>query len=207
MQASATMTMGGSGSALFAALQDCESGAWAHSPIYRWMVDNYAVMARAITGKNVRWEKLSAAAVSDGLTTRDGRDPSGETLRRTWYRVRKAIAALQEKREQAEAAAEARRAARAAERAQEAAEDARRRKAFEEATRAAEWQRERSARIARESAEIQAAARKREAARLAEPAPVSAEVVRPDGLIDVGNGLVRLDLPYPAFLTRRYGAV
>lgn len=152
MQASATMKMGGTTGALFAALQDCERGAWAHSPLYRWMVDNYAAMAQAITGKKVRWDRLSAAAIADGLTTRDGREPSGQTLRKTWYRVRKAIAALQEEREKAEAEAEARRAARAVRRAQEAADDAAKRASYEQglkemATRHYEELRARSASV------------------------------------------------------------
>ncbi|MBF0852236.1 MAG: hypothetical protein ABF932_14280 [Gluconobacter potus] len=103
------------GGSMFAALQGSERGAWAHSPLFRWMAENFEAMSRAVMGKKVRWQKLCEAAAADGLTNRNGQLPKPETLRTTWYRVRKTMRAMQEVQEKAEAEAAAKKASRLSE--------------------------------------------------------------------------------------------
>ncbi|MFW7270226.1 hypothetical protein ACMAUO_20105 [Gluconacetobacter sp. Hr-1-5] len=195
--------LGGESGALFAALKDCERGAWAHSSLYRWMVDNHEAMSRAITGKKVRWEKLSEAAISDGLTTRDGQKPKGETLRKTWYRVRKAVATLREreakKREESEAREASMKEERRAERVRQA-ESARTLAArIDGAERAATWRREKAASDAPYLREATAHLRARQIANGllpgSESVPVEATAAVVPEREEGEPGLVTLDLP------------
>ncbi len=103
------------GVSMFAALQGSERGTWAHSPLFLWMAENFEAMSNAVVGKKVRWQKLCEAAAADGLTNRNGEVPKPETLRTTWYRVRKTIRAMQEVQEKAEAEAAAKKASRLSE--------------------------------------------------------------------------------------------
>ncbi|KXV02872.1 hypothetical protein AD929_01605 [Gluconobacter potus] len=113
------MTVGGTDGAMFTALLGCQRGTWAHSPLFQWMTNNYEAMSQAITGKKVRWQKMSEAAESAGLTNVNGEPPKPATVRSTWYRVRKAVSAMQRQKEEARnTALAARAAARAASQAQ-----------------------------------------------------------------------------------------
>lgn len=116
---SAAMAVGGTDGAMFTALLGCQRGTWAHSPLFQWMTNNYEAMTQAITGKKVRWQKMSEAAESAGLTNVNGEPPKPATVRSTWYRVRKAVGAMQRQKEEARnTALAARAAARAASQAQ-----------------------------------------------------------------------------------------
>jgi len=198
------MTMGEESGALFAALRDCERGAWVHSPIYCWMVDNYAAMARAVTGKKVRWEKLSAAAACDGLTTRDGRTPRGETLRKTWYRVRKAMAALHEKQADNSARQEAERAAARERKRQETESAAVLRERVEQVDRAAAWARERDA-DARTQSQIPANAQTSESSLSSTQTPKIGEVKRATKMLEAAPlyGSDALEPPPPPYIGPR----
>jgi len=116
---SAAMAVGGTDGAMFTALLGCQRGTWAHSPLFQWMTNNYEAMSQAITGKKVRWQKMSEAAESAGLTNVNGEPPKPATVRSTWYRVRKAVGAMQRQKEEARnkvlAAREAAKASRDAE--------------------------------------------------------------------------------------------
>ncbi|MGY8607148.1 hypothetical protein ACTVH1_15870 [Gluconobacter cerinus] len=115
----AAMAVGGTDGAMFTALLGCQRGTWAHSPLFQWMTNNYEAMSQAITGKKVRWQKMSEAAESAGLTNVNGEPPKPATVRSTWYRVRKAVGAMQRQKEEARnkvlAAREAAKASRDAE--------------------------------------------------------------------------------------------
>lgn len=116
---SAAMAVGGTDGAMFTALLGCQRGTWAHSLLFQWMTNNYEAMSQAITGKKVRWQKMSEAAESAGLTNVNGEPPKPATVRSTWYRVRKAVGAMQRQKEEARNTALASRAAaRAASQAQ-----------------------------------------------------------------------------------------
>lgn len=75
------------------AMEACRTGAWAHSPIYLFMVEHYDRCAEAWADKKVRWERLATAFEQDGLTKLDGGAAKPETLKKTWYRVRAKVAA------------------------------------------------------------------------------------------------------------------
>ncbi|MFT9450399.1 hypothetical protein [Gluconobacter japonicus] len=107
---SAAMAMGGTDGAMFTALLGCQRGTWAHSPLYQWMTNNYEAMSKAITGKKVRWQKMSEAAESAGLMNVNGEPPKPATVRSTWYRVRKAVSAMHSAQEDARNKASAARA-------------------------------------------------------------------------------------------------
>lgn len=95
---------------MFTALLGCQRGTWAHSPLYQWMTNNYEAMSKAITGKKVRWQKMSEAAESAGLMNVNGEPPKPATVRSTWYRVRKAVSAMHSAQEDARNKASAARA-------------------------------------------------------------------------------------------------
>ncbi|MDL2172512.1 MULTISPECIES: hypothetical protein [Asaia] len=109
-------------SALHDALRRCERGEWQHSALYLWMVENFEMMERSISGGRVRWGRIADAAYADGLRARHGGPAAVNTVKSTWYRVRKAVRAALEKREAEDAARQYRRDATAAKLAQETAD-------------------------------------------------------------------------------------
>jgi|GEM_PF-2463795 len=129
-----TMTIG-SGSALLDALKGCERGEWQHSPLYLWMAENFDIMERSIGGGRVRWGRIADAAYADGLMARHGGPAAPNTVKSTWYRVRKAVRRMLEMREDEAAATQARREAARAKRLQEESDAAARREAHDRALR------------------------------------------------------------------------
>ncbi|GBR20164.1 MULTISPECIES: hypothetical protein [Asaia] len=109
-------------SALHDALRGCERGEWQHSALYLWMAENFEVMERSISGGRVRWGRIAEAAHADGLRARHGGPAAVNTVKSTWYRVRKAVRAALEKREAEDAARLSRRDATAAKLAKETAD-------------------------------------------------------------------------------------
>ena len=181
MSAAAISAAGGGGSPLMDALRECQTGAWAHSQLFIWMVDHYETLASVIVGRNVRWARMAEAAAAEGLRTRSGGIAAVNTVKSTWFRVRRAV---REQRQKAKAAAEraaleqaekeaqreAMREAARAERARRDAEAAALRKKYDEAQRGAQWAREREQKRAAEmpSAPVEKGA----AVRIGQVAPV-----------------------------------
>jgi len=116
-----TMTIG-SGNALLDALKGCERGEWQHSPLYLWMAENFDIMEKSIGGGRVRWGRIAEAAHAEGLMARHGGPAAPNTVKSTWYRVRKAVRRMLEMREDEVAATQARREAARAKRLQEESE-------------------------------------------------------------------------------------
>ena len=64
------------------------------SPLYVWMVENYAVFADVVTeAVRPNWKALAAKFGSEGITDADGKPPSHEAVRQTWWKVRKMVKA------------------------------------------------------------------------------------------------------------------
>jgi hypothetical protein len=66
------------------------------SSLYVWMLENHDSFKEVIA-KAVRpnWLALAEAFAEDGQTDADGNKPTAETTRRTWWKVRKVVAARQ----------------------------------------------------------------------------------------------------------------
>jgi hypothetical protein len=64
------------------------------SPLYTWMMVNHDAF-NAIVKEAVRpnWAKLAEEFANNGLTDGEGKPPTDECTRQTWWRVRKAVAA------------------------------------------------------------------------------------------------------------------
>lgn len=58
------------------------------SPLFRWMVANYAALAGAAATRPIRWAEVAEVVRGLGLTDMRGQLPSEATLRQTWYRAR-----------------------------------------------------------------------------------------------------------------------
>lgn len=70
------------------------------SPLFWWLHRHHDAIVRATGGRRMRWEPLRARVVARGLTDVRGKSPTLETLRKTWWSVRREIA--KERRTRAE---------------------------------------------------------------------------------------------------------
>lgn len=204
-------------SPLLAALGDCQRGQWAYSSLYIWMTEHFDEMAAATGSYRVRWSKLAEAAAEEGLRTRKGAPPAPNTVKSTWFRVRRAVTALRERQAQERAKVEAEAMQREAERkaSAEAAREAHRRKTEEDealkeriaqADRAAAWARERDA-DARSRAQSQnpANAQTRESSLSSTQTPKIGEVKRATKMLEAAPlyGSDALDPPPPPYIGPR----
>ena len=66
------------------------------STLYTWMLTNHDIF-KDVVAKAVRpnWKALAVEFAAGGLTDADGKAPSDETTRQTWWKVRKTVAARQ----------------------------------------------------------------------------------------------------------------
>lgn len=68
------------------------------SKLYRWMADNYdAFQATLAEAGRPNWQELAKVFAEDGLTDSEGKPPSPEGTRQTWWKVRKAVEAARKK--------------------------------------------------------------------------------------------------------------
>jgi hypothetical protein len=63
------------------------------SPLWRWMHRNHDRLSALFEQAPPAWEVLVETFDDMGLTDRAGKKPTAETARKTWYRVRRNIAA------------------------------------------------------------------------------------------------------------------
>ena len=68
------------------------------SPLWRWMHRNHDRLSALFAEAPPAWEVLVETFGGMGLTDRAGRNPTAETARKTWYRVRRNIAAARARR-------------------------------------------------------------------------------------------------------------
>lgn len=64
------------------------------SPLFHWMVENHADLARAASSNSLSWSHLCATVQALGLTDVRGKPPSPATARKTWYRARVTVRRL-----------------------------------------------------------------------------------------------------------------
>lgn len=62
------------------------------SPLFWWLTEHHDALTEANDGKPIRWGPLAACLASFGLTDREGKAASPETVRLTWKRVRRFVA-------------------------------------------------------------------------------------------------------------------
>jgi len=79
---------------LQAILRDIE-----HSPerstLFWYMLDNYEDLSRSALGKRIRWAPLSERFAALGLLNGQGKAPTAENARLTWWNVRQEVAKRQ----------------------------------------------------------------------------------------------------------------
>ena len=68
------------------------------SPLYRWMRQRHDALADAFTEAPPAWSAFASAVAAIGLTDADGKPPTAEGARQTWYRVRRDVAAARARR-------------------------------------------------------------------------------------------------------------
>jgi hypothetical protein len=68
------------------------------SPLWRWMHRNHDRLSALFEQAPPAWEILVETFGGMGLTDRAGKNPTPETARKTWYRVRRNIAAARARR-------------------------------------------------------------------------------------------------------------
>jgi hypothetical protein len=66
------------------------------SSLFWWMVENHDQLASAVEGGRLQWTRLCALFAKLGLTDANGHAPSEQTARKTWQRVRRAVAKARE---------------------------------------------------------------------------------------------------------------
>ena len=69
----------------------------ARSPIYLWMWRNHAGLVAKLDGARVHWPTFAASLAEIGVVDGNGAAPKPETVRRMWWRVRKAKEAARER--------------------------------------------------------------------------------------------------------------
>jgi hypothetical protein len=69
--------------------QAFEEGGDRRPPLHQWMASNYDALVEMFAGARVNWAHLTASFAEIGFRNGDGGDLRPETVRRTWYRVRK----------------------------------------------------------------------------------------------------------------------
>jgi hypothetical protein len=69
--------------------QDFEAGGDRRPPLYQWMASNYDELVTLFEGARLNWQRLTASFQELGFRNGSGGDLRPETVRQTWYRVRK----------------------------------------------------------------------------------------------------------------------
>lgn len=67
-------------------------GGTARSPLYRWMRRHHDTLTAAFAEIPPAWGPLSTELAAVGLTDADGKPPTAQSARQTWYRVRRDVA-------------------------------------------------------------------------------------------------------------------
>ena len=62
------------------------------STLFWWLAEHHDALMEASDGKPIRWGPLASRLASFGLTDREGKPASPETVRLTWKRVRRFVA-------------------------------------------------------------------------------------------------------------------
>jgi hypothetical protein len=69
------------------------------STLYRWLQRNHDGFGAALAeAGRPNWKAITAELIADGLTDADGKPPSQEAVRQTWWKVRKAVESARAKR-------------------------------------------------------------------------------------------------------------
>ena len=63
------------------------------SPVYGWLKQNHARLAAQFSGVRVQWGEVAARLAELGVVDVNGNPPKAATVRRTWWRVRRDVAA------------------------------------------------------------------------------------------------------------------
>ena len=69
----------------------------ARSPVYLWLWRNYASLTAQLDGARVNWATFAASLGDLGVLDGNGAPPKAETVRRSWWRVRKVKEAARER--------------------------------------------------------------------------------------------------------------
>ena len=59
------------------------------SPIYAWFWQHHAEVLPKLTGVRIRWAAIAERLGELGMTDANGGKPQAETVRRTWWQVRR----------------------------------------------------------------------------------------------------------------------
>lgn len=73
-------------------------GGSGRSPLYRWLRARHDAFAELVEETRPNWKGLAEGFTELGLEGADGRWLTAETVRRTWWRVRRDVAAARERR-------------------------------------------------------------------------------------------------------------
>lgn len=69
-----------------------------HSPLWHWMRRNHRGLSKLFKQAPPAWAVLAKTFDGMGLTDREGKSPTADTTRKTWYRVRRDVAAAHARR-------------------------------------------------------------------------------------------------------------
>jgi len=64
------------------------------SPVYVWMSDHFDELSEFLTKQRPSWDAIAGALVDLGLTDRSGQKLTAANARRTWWAVRRDVAAI-----------------------------------------------------------------------------------------------------------------
>lgn len=73
-------------------------GGSGRSPLYRWLRARHDAFAELVEENRPNWAALAEGFAGLGLTGADGRPLTAHTVRRTWWSVRRDVAAARERR-------------------------------------------------------------------------------------------------------------
>jgi hypothetical protein len=76
-------------------------GGSGHSPLYRWLRARHDAFAVLVEETRPNWKGLAEGFTELGLSGPSGRALTAETVRHTWWRVRRDVAAARERRAKA----------------------------------------------------------------------------------------------------------
>jgi len=62
------------------------------SPLFWWLLKHHAEIAESAKGRRMRWEPLLRRVLARGLTDGSAKSPTAETVRKTWWKVRREVA-------------------------------------------------------------------------------------------------------------------
>jgi len=66
------------------------------SPLFWWLLEHHAEIAEIAKGRRMRWEPLLRRVLARGLTDGSAKSPTAETVRKTWWKVRREVARAKE---------------------------------------------------------------------------------------------------------------